>query len=73
MAEPAFFGPGLDSGREPPGSDSGFAAVESVCVLGVAVSESVFAVAGLELIGPLVDSDWTRAPAVPALLGSEPV
>ena len=73
MVEPAFLGPGLDWGCEPPGSDSGFAAVESVRVFGAAVSGSVLAVAGLELIGPPVDSDWTRAPAVPALLGSEPL
>src|SRR5215469_17507831 len=41
MAEPAFLGPGLASGCEPPGSDSVFAAVESVCVLVVAVEPGV--------------------------------
>ena len=40
-AEPAFLGPGLDSGCGPPGSDSVFAAVELVSVLGVAVLEPV--------------------------------
>jgi hypothetical protein len=75
MAEPGFLGSGLDSGCEPPGSDSAFAAVELVCVLGVALLESVFAVAGLELIGPPVSSDWARAPAILGLgaLASEPV
>ena len=67
MAEPVFLVSGLDCGCEPPASDSAFAAVELVCVLGVAVLESVFAVAGLELLGPPVDSDWTWAPAVPVL------
>jgi len=70
-AEPAFLGPGLASGCEPPGSDSTFAAVELVCVPGVL--ESVFGVAGLELVGPPVNSGWDGTPAVPALLGSEPV
>jgi hypothetical protein len=75
MAEPAFLGPGLDSGCVPPGSDSVFAGVELVCVLGVAVSASFFGVAGLELLGPPVNSDWAWAPAVLVLgvLGSEPV
>jgi hypothetical protein len=75
MAEPAFLGPGLDSGCVPPGSDSVFAGVELVCVLGVAVSASFFGVAGLELVGPPVNSDWAWAPAVLVLgvLGSEPV
>jgi hypothetical protein len=54
MAEPAFLGPGLASGCEPPGSDSVFAAVESVCVLVVAVEPGV---AGFELVGPPVDSE----------------
>ena len=67
MAEPVFLGSGLDCGCEPPASDSAFAAVELVCVLGVAVLESVFAVAGLELLGPPVNSDWTWAPAGPML------
>jgi hypothetical protein len=70
-AEPAFLGPGLASGCEPPGSDSTFAAVELVCVLGVAALEPV--VAGFELVGAPVNSDWARAPAVPVLLESEPV
>ena len=73
MAEPAFLGPGLDSGCEPPGSDSAFVAVELVCVLGVAALEPVFGVAELELIGPLVNPDWAGAPALALLLGSEPV
>ena len=62
MAEPAFLGPGLDSGCEPPGSDSAFAAVELVCVPGVL--ESAFGVAGLELVGPV---NWAWPPAVLAL------
>jgi len=70
-AEPALLGPGLDWGCEPPGSDSAFAAVELVCVLGVAVLEPDFGVAGLELVGPPVDSVWAEAPAVPVLLESE--
>jgi hypothetical protein len=68
-AEPAFLGPGLESGCDPPGSDSPFAAVELVCVLGVAVLEPVFGVAGLELVGQPVNSDWAGAPAVALLLG----
>ena len=46
-----------------------------VCVLGVAVSASVFGVAGLELVDPPVESDWASAPAVLvlAVLESEPV
>ena len=35
-----------------------------VCVLGVAVSASVFGVKGSELVGPPVESDWAWAPAV---------
>jgi hypothetical protein len=70
-AEPAFLVPGLDSGCEPPGSDSVFAAVELVCVPGVAVFVSVFGVAGLALVDLPVDSDWARVSAVPVLLGSE--
>jgi hypothetical protein len=46
-----------------------------VCVLGVAVSASVFGVTGLELVGPPVESDWAWAPAVlvVGVLESEPV
>ena len=46
-----------------------------VCVLGVAVSASVFGVTGLELVAPPVESDWAWAPAVLVLgvLESEPV
>ena len=71
MAELAFLGPGLDRGCEPPGSDSAFAGD----LVGVAVSASVFGVAGLELVGPPVNSDWAGAPAVLVLgvLESEPV
>src|SRR5947207_15357582 len=71
MAEPAFLSPGLDSGCEPPGSDSAFAGIESVCALGVALLEPVFGVAGLELVDPPVNSDWTGAPAALLLLVSE--
>ena len=70
IGEPAFLVPGLDSGCAPPGLDSAFVAVELVFVLGVAVLEPV-GVAGLELVGPPVNSDWARAPAVPVLLESE--
>ena len=63
-AEPVFLSPGLDSGCVPPGSESAFVGVELVCVLGVAVSASVFGAAGLELVGPPVESDWAGAPAV---------
>ena len=56
MAEPAFLVPGLDSGGAPPGLDSAFSAEELV-VLGLAVLNPVFGVAGLELVGPPVDSD----------------
>src|SRR5262249_37566428 len=61
MAEPAFLGPGLASGCEPLGSDSALAAAASVCVLVVAVEPGV---AGFELIGAPITSDWARAPAV---------
>ena len=60
-AEPTFLIPGLDSDCAPPGSDSAFAAGELVSVLGVAVFESVFGVAGLELVGPPVNSDCAGA------------
>src|SRR5262249_7941432 len=70
-AEPAFLVPGLDSDCAPPGSDSAFAAVELVSVLGVAVLEPVFGVAGLELVGPPVNSDCAGALAVPVPLESE--
>ena len=70
-AEPVFLVPGLDSGCGPPGLESAFAAVELVCVLGVAVLESVFAVAGLELVGLPVNSDWALVLAAPPLLASE--
>jgi hypothetical protein len=70
-AEPAFLGPGLDSGCAPSGIDSAFAAGELVFMLGVAVIEPPSGVAGLELVGPAVNSDWARAPAVPVLLESE--
>ena len=83
IAEPVFLGPGLGCGCEPPGSGSVFADVELICVLGVAVSTSVFGVTGLELAGPPVlelagppvKSDWGPAPAVPVpgVLESEPV
>ena len=75
IAEPVFLGPGLDCGCEPPGFGSVFAAVELICVLGVAVSASLFGVTGLELVGPPVESDWASAPAVLVLgvLESEPV
>ena len=63
-AEPAFLVPGLDSGCEPPGSDSAFAGVELVSVFGIAVLEPVFEVVGLELVGPSIDSDLAPAPAV---------
>src|SRR6516164_2221497 len=59
--EPAFLVPGLDSGCAPPGPDPPFTAVELVSVLGVAVFESVFGVAGLELVGPPVNSDCAGA------------
>src|SRR5262249_31305611 len=59
-AEPAFLGPGLDSGCAPSGLDSAFAA-----------GELVSGAAGLELLGPPVNSDWARAPTVPVLLESE--
>ena len=71
MAEPVFLVAGLDCGCEPPASDSALAAVELVFVLGVAVLEPVFGVVGLELVGPPINSDWARAPAVPVLLESE--
>ena len=71
MAEPVFLVPGLDSGCAPPGVDSAFVAVELVFVLGVAVLEPVFGVVGLALVGPPINSDWARAPAVPVLLESE--
>jgi hypothetical protein len=71
MAEPAFLGPALDSGCEPAGADSAFAAAESVCALGVAVSEPVVGVTGLERAGPPVNPDWARAPAAPVLSVSE--
>ena len=71
MAEPAFFGSRLDCGCEPPGSDSTFTAVESVCVLGAAPLEPVFGVPGLELVDPPVNSDWPRAPVAVVLLVSE--
>ena len=73
MAEPAFLLPGLDSDCAPPGSDSAFAAVELVSVLGVAVLGPVFGVAGLALVGPPVNSDCAGALAVPVALESEPV
>src|SRR6516225_199935 len=76
IAEPVFLGPGLGWGCEPRGSDSALAAAELVCVLGVAVSTSVFGATGLELVRPPVESDWAWAPAVLVLgdvLGSEPV
>src|SRR5262249_9118860 len=60
MAEPALLGAGLDSGCELPGAGSAFVAVELVCVPG-------FGVAGLELVGPPVESDWGRASAAPVL------
>src|SRR6516162_226401 len=68
--EPAFLVPGLDSGCAPPGPDPPFTAVELVSVLGVAVFESVFGVAGLELVGPPVNSDCAGALAVPVPLES---
>jgi len=68
--EPAFLVPGLDSGCAPPGVDSAFVAVELVFVLGVAVLEPV-GVAGLELVGPPVNSDWARAVPVLGVLESE--
>src|SRR5262245_56403302 len=70
-AEPAFLGPELDSGSAPSGLDSAFAAGELVFMLGVAVLEPASGVAGLELLGPPVNSDWARAPTVPVLLESE--
>src|SRR5262249_39157733 len=70
-AEPAFLDPGLDSGCAPSGLDSAFAAGELVFMLVVAVLEPVSGVAGLELVGPPVNSDWARAPTVPVLLESE--
>src|SRR5262249_19569568 len=71
-AEPAFLGPGLDSGCAPSGLDSAFSAGELVFMLGVAVSEPVSGVvAGLEPLGPPFTSDWARAPTVPVLLESE--
>jgi hypothetical protein len=70
-AEPAFLAPEFDSGCALPGLDSAVVPVESVLVLGVAGSEPVFGVAGLELVGPRVGSDCVPAPAVPMLLGSE--
>src|SRR5215472_4775310 len=73
-AEPVFLlVPGLDSDCAPPGSDSAFAAVELVSVLGVAVLGPVFGVAGLALVGPPVNSDCAGALAVPVALESEPV
>src|SRR5215471_14367620 len=69
-AEPAFLVPGLDSDCAPPDSDLAFAAVELVSVLGVAVLEPVFGVAGLELVDPPANSDCAGAPAVPVPLES---
>ncbi len=71
MAEPAFLGPGLDPGCEPPVSDSAFAAVELVCVLVVEILEPE--IAGLALLGPPVNSDWAPEPAVlvPGVFESE--
>ena len=74
IAEPAFLGPGLDWGCEPPGSDWAFAAVELV-ELGAAVLESVVEVTGFELVGPPgfelvgppVTSVWAGSPAGPVL------
>ena len=66
IAEPAFLGPGLDWGCEPPGSDWAFAAVELV-ELGAAVLESVVGVTGFELVGPPVTSVWAGSPAGPVL------
>ena len=69
-AESACLIPGLDSDCALPGSDSAFAAGELVCVLGVAVLEPVFGVAGLELVGPPVNSDCAGALAAPVPLES---
>ena len=71
IGEPAFLGPGLDSGCAPPGLDSAFAAVELVSVFGIAVLEPVFDVAALELVGPPVGSDWASAVPVLEVLESE--
>ena len=70
-AGPAFLVPGLNSGCVPADLDSALAAVELVSLLGVTALEPVFGAAGLELVGPLVDSDWAWAPAVPVLWVSE--
>src|SRR5215472_12532387 len=68
---PTFLDPGMDSGCAPSGLDSAFAAGELVFMLVVAVLEPVSGVAGLELLGPPVNSDWAQAPTVPVLLESE--
>jgi hypothetical protein len=51
--------------------ESACAAVDFDSVVGVAASKPVFGVAGLELVGPPVGSDWAWAPAVPVLRVSE--
>ena len=68
-AEPAFLVPGLDSGCAPPGLDSALAVVELAFVFGITALEPVLEVAGLDLVGPPVDSDWARTSAVPLVRG----
>jgi len=72
MAEPALLAPGSALDCEL-GSDSIFVAVELLGALGAAVSERASGMAGLELGGAPVNSDWARTSEVPVLLESEPL